>query len=207
MKLIKLEATKRKETGKGHCKKYRKEGLMPSIIYGQGENINILINNKIFNKISSGITKSTVIDLKLGKKEYHVLIKDYEKNYIKNEFLHIDFYELKAGKPVHFRIPFNFVGNAIGIKEGGILEKHLVDLEIECLPKDIVSCFDVNIEKMCINDTLHVTDIDLDKKYKVLSHPDEVVVHISGKMIEEEEEKKEEEVEGVVEEKAATEAE
>ncbi|MCK4799320.1 MAG: 50S ribosomal protein L25 [Spirochaetes bacterium] len=136
-------------------------------------------------KLYPRLTKSTVINLKLDKNQYEVLIKDYEKDYIKDKFIHIDFYELKKGKPVHSFIPLNLIGNAIGIREGGILEKHLVELEIECLPKDIVSHLDVNIENMKINDTLHVRDLKIDKKHKMLSHIDEVIVHITGKIAEE----------------------
>ena len=185
MELIELEATMRKELKKEACKRYRRAGAIPCIIYGQGKNVNIRLDSRKFIKLYPRLTKSTVINLKLDKNQYEVLIKDYEKDYIKDKFIHIDFYELKKGKPVHSFIPLNLIGNAIGIREGGILEKHLVELEIECLPKDIVSHLDVNIENMKINDTLHVRDLKIDKKHKMLSHIDEVIVHITGKIAEE----------------------
>jgi len=188
MEAVLLEAKIRDNFGKGPSKKYRKEGFIPSTIYGQGSNINILIKKNVFNKLSHKITKSTVINLKLNDKTYDVLIKDYHKDYLKDDFYHIDFYELKTGKLVHFKIPLNFIGNAVGIKEGGMLEKHLVELEVECLPKDIIASYDINIENMKINDTLHVSDLNLDSKYKILSHQDEVIAHITGKKEEEIEE-------------------
>lgn len=201
METFVIEATKREQTKKEANKRYRRDGLIPSIIYGQGRNINILIDNKKFYKMSSKLTKSTIINLKVqGDKDYDVLIKDYDKDYIKDRYLHLDFYELDKNKPVHFRVPLNLIGNALGIREGGILEKHLVQLEIECLPKDIVPHFDINIEHLKMNESLHVNDIKLDSKYKILSHKEEVVVHISGKLADEEETKKE----GIVEEAATT---
>ena len=198
MEMITLEAATRNELKKEASKRYRRQGQIPSIIYGQGKNTNILIDSRNFRKIYPKLTKSTVINLKLNKDQYEVIIKDYEKNYIKDKFIHIDFYELKKGKPVIFHIPLNFIGNAIGAREGGILEKHLVELEVECLPKDVISHIDVSIEKMDINDTLHVKDIQLDKQYKVLSNPDGVIVHMSGKIAEEiEKEEKEITEEGI----------
>jgi large subunit ribosomal protein L25 len=204
MNVYEIEATKRDSFKKGPAKLYRRQGLIPSIIYGQEENKNVLISKNEFNKLSHHLTKSTIVKIKLDNKTYEVLVKDYQKDYIKDEFLHIDFYELKSGKPVHSRISLNFVGNAIGIKEGGVLEKHLTSIDVECLPKDIVPFIDINIDNMKIGDALHVKDVQFDEKYKVLSHADDVLVHISGKMAEEEV-AVEEELEGEVEGEAAVE--
>lgn len=186
MTVYEIEAKKRDNFKKGPAKLYRNQGLIPSIIYGQEEIRNILISKNEFNKLSPHLTKSTIIKIKLDNKIFDVLIKDYQKDYIKDEFLHIDFYELKSGKPVHSRISLNFIGNAIGVREGGVLEKHLTSIDVECLPKDIVPFIEVNIENLKIGDALHVKDVQFDEKYKVLSHPDDVLVHISGKMAEEE---------------------
>lgn len=186
MTVYEIEAKKRDNFKKGPAKKYRKQGLIPSIIYGQEENRNVLINKNQFSKLAHHLTKSTIIKIKLDNKTYDVLVKDYQKDYIKDEYMHIDFYELKSGKLVHSRISLNFIGNAIGVREGGILEKHLTSIDIECLPKDIVPFIDINIENMKIGDALHVKDIQFDEKYKILSHPDDVLVHISGKTLEEE---------------------
>ncbi len=186
---VEINAIKRDKIGKEANKQYKREGKIPCILYGQGTNINLLINNDEFEKLRSLITKSTIIDLKLDGKKYDVLIKDYDKDHIKNKFIHIDFYELKAGKSVHVKIPLKFIGNPIGVREGGILEKHLVELEIECLPNDIISNFEINIENIPMNGSLHVKEVTFDSKYKILTHPDEVLVHVSGKIKEEVEEK------------------
>lgn len=179
--MVNFEAQLRNETGKGPSKRYRRKGLIPSIIYGQGTNTNILIESNSFNKIASKITKSTVINLKVESKNYEVFIKDFQKDYMIDKFLHVDFYELKKGKPVHCSIPFNLVGNPVGLREGGILEKHLVQVEIECLPKDVVASIDVDISGLNINQTIHVSDIKFDDKHKVLTNLEEVIVHMSGK--------------------------
>jgi len=168
-----LEAKIREKTGKEYSKKYRKQGYIPAVIYGQNKNTNILISSHNFRKIYPKLTRSTILSLKLENKNIDALIKECDKNNLKDEFIHIDFYEIDQNKPVHVQIPLHFVGNAIGIREGGLLEKHLVNLDVECLPKDIVSYFEVNIEHLKINDSLHVKDITLDKKYKILSHQDE----------------------------------
>lgn len=181
METAKLTAKKRTEIGKEYAKRYRREGFIPSIIYGQGQNINILVNQKDFNKLTHHITKSTVINLDLEGKNFDVLIKEYERDYLKDNFIHIDFYELNKDKVAVFKIPFRLAGNPMGVREGGILVKHLIEVTVECLPKDAVSSIEVNIEPLNIGDSIHIRDLKFDEKLKVLSHGDEVIVHISGK--------------------------
>lgn len=187
MSVYEIEAKIRDKYKKGPSKQYRDQGLIPSIIYGQSENRNILINRIEFGKLSQTLTKSTIIKIKLDGKVFDVLVKDYQKNYIKDEYTHIDFYELKAGKSLHSKIAVHFIGTPVGVKEGGVLEKHMTNIEVECLPKDIVPFIEVNVDHLKVGDALHVEDVKLDERYKILSHPDEVLVHISGKMAEEEE--------------------
>ena len=169
-----------RDTGKEVCGRYRKDGFIPSVVYGQGKNINILVSRHAFKKIYPKLTRSTIINLKLDKDDYDVLIKDYDKNHIRDEFIHIDFYQLDAKKPVHLTIPLEFVGTPLGVREGGILEKHLDRIEIACLPKDIVPNFKVNVENLKINTSLHVRDLEIDKKYKIISHSDEVIVKVAS---------------------------
>ena len=202
MALVEIKAQKRDKFKKGPSRQYRRDGLIPAIVYGQEENKNILINNKDFVKLSANLTKSTIINLIIDDgKKIDVLIKDYQKDYLRNKYMHIDFYELKAGKPVDVKISLNFIGIPAGVKEGGVLEKQRLYLEVECLPIDIIPSLDVNIGELNINESLHVRDIKLDEKYKIVSHPDEVIAHVSGKTALEEEPVKEQAV--VTEEAAA----
>ncbi|HOV13553.1 MAG TPA: 50S ribosomal protein L25 [Spirochaetota bacterium] len=180
-----LEAKTRENTGKEVCGRYRKEGYIPSIMYGQGTNLNILVSGHAFKKMYPKLTRSTIINLKLEKNSYDVLIKDYDKDSIRDEFVHIDFFQLDSKKPVHLTISLEFVGTPVGVREGGILEKHLDKVQVACLPKDIVPSIKVNVENLKINASLHVRDLEIDKKYKIISHADEVVVKIASAQKEE----------------------
>jgi large subunit ribosomal protein L25 len=184
MEAVKIDAKKREVTGK-KVRRYRREGQIPSIMYGQGNNINLLIDGHTFLKTVGGLTKSTLINLNVEGKEYDVLIKDYDYDHIKEQFTHLDFFELKKGSTLHTTIQVEFTGNAIGLREGGVIEKHLTNVEIECLPKDIIPYIELDITGMNIGDTMYVRDLDFDeKKYRIISHEDEVIVHVAGKMSE-----------------------
>lgn len=181
MAVVKLDAKVRKEIGKSASKRVRKEGYIPSVVYGQENNLNIVINQRDFIKLTHHITKSTIINLNIDGKSIEVLVKDYDKDYMTDKFIHIDFYELKKDTVAVFSIPLHFVGNPIGVREGGILVKHLTEIKVECLPKDIVNQFDIDVTNLNIGDSLHVRDLGIDKsKYKLVTHLEDVVVHVSG---------------------------
>lgn len=175
-----LEATKRELLKKEASKRYRREGLIPSIIYGQGKNYNILINERIFNKMYPKLTKATVITLNYDGKAYETLIKDYSKDYMKGKMLHIDFFELKKGKNVHVTVPLKLLGNPTGVRKGGFMDVHLDSIQVECKPSDIVTHFDIDVSNLDLNQNIHVKDLKLDAKYKIITSLDEVIVAIGG---------------------------
>jgi len=181
MEGVKLEAKKRTETGKGPCRRLRSKGLIPSIMYGHKDIINLVLNQHEFGKLTHHITKSTIINLNVEGKVYDVLIKDYEKDYIKDKFIHIDFFELQKDKTAIFFIPVNCTGSSAGVKEGGTLVKHLTEIKVECLPKDIVDHFDFDVTELNIGDSIHIGDVKFDSKFKILTNPEEVIVFVAGK--------------------------
>lgn len=186
MEGVKLDAKKRTETGKGPCRRLRSSGLIPSIMYGHKDIINLVLNQHEFGKLTHHITKSTIINLNVEGKVYDVLIKDYEKDYIKDKFIHIDFFELQKDKAAIFFIPVICKGTPLGVKDGGTLVKHLTEIKVECLPGDIVANFEFDVNELNIGDSIHIGDIKFDSKFKILTNSEEVIVFVAGKEKEEE---------------------
>ena len=175
-----LEAKKRDLLKKEASKRYRKEGQIPAVMYGHKENANILIDNKVFSKMYSKLTRATLIDLKIEGVDHKVLIKDYDKNQLKDQFIHIDFYEIDTTRPIRVTIPVDIQGSPIGLKDHGIMEKHLTSIEVSCLAKDIVPSFVANIENLGLNQSFHVKDLKLDSKlYKLITSEDDVIARVS----------------------------
>ncbi|MBP5449547.1 MAG: 50S ribosomal protein L25 [Spirochaetales bacterium] len=175
-----LEAKKRELLKKEASKRYRKEGLIPAVMYGHKENANILIDNRVFSKMYSKLTRATIIDLKIDGVEHKVLIKDYEKNHLKDQFIHIDFFEIDTTKPMHVTIPVEVVGSPVGLRNGGLLEKHLPAVEVSCLAKDIVTHFEANVDALDLGQSFHVRDLKLDPKvFKLVTSADDVIARVS----------------------------
>jgi large subunit ribosomal protein L25 len=193
----------RSERKKGPARKLRRQGMIPSIIYGRNEPVAIAVNEHEFGKRFKNVSESTIITLKSDNASYDVLVKDYQEDIIKGKIQHIDFFEIERGKLLRTHVPVHLSGTSIGVREGGILELITHELEIECLPRDLPQEIVVDITEMAIGHSLHVSDLEEIEGVRVMASNDQVVCTVTRRreVIEEVEEEEE-----VLEEEAAAEA-
>lgn len=153
--------TEVRNTGQKESKKLRKNEKIPAILYGKGfQSIPLALGYKKFTHLyreSAG--HQSFIFLTVNGKEYRTLIKEMQIDPLSRKIMHIDFQEIYAGQMIDVKIPINLVGDAPGIIEGGIFEMHLRELEIKCLPKDLPDSFELDVSKLQIGDSIHITDI------------------------------------------------
>lgn len=190
MQRVTLEALTRNVNSEKN-KKLRLEGQIPAIVYGHlKENLPVKLDKKLFLKNMKGHLDSLIfIDLKIsGDKEASktVLIKDIQKDAIKNEIDHIDFLEITAGEKIHISVPVHLTGEALGVVTyGGVLEWFLRSIDIECLPKDMPEDIKVDISHLNLGQSIHVSDLKLAEGIKVLSSPEATVAMVAAKKEEE----------------------
>ena len=130
-----------KNSKKGPAKQLRKEGKIPAVVYGHAAPLHISVDAREFSKKFRVVTENTIIILDMGGKQTEVLVKDLQEDIITETVKHIDFYEIEKGKVLKTHVPVHLVGNPIGVKEGGLLEHKIDQLEVECLPKDLPETF------------------------------------------------------------------
>ncbi len=188
-----LATALRSERKKGAARRLRRNGSIPAIVYGHGEPTAISINAREFATKFKYVSESTIITLDAGEQKFEVLIKDYQEDVVSGGILHIDFYEIEAGKAVRTHIPVHIEGSPKGVREGGILEHPLYELEIECLPKDLPEDIKIDVSALEIGDSLHIADLQPPEGVTILSNPDQVVALVSTPRVEEEPEVAEEE--------------
>lgn len=160
---IKIEATLREIGKKSDLNKFRREGFIPAVIYGEGQiGTNILLKNIDFLKqYKKSIGEAAVFELNLEGKKINVFIKDKQIHPVSRELVHIDFVELHQGKPVTLSVPIHYIGVAKGTKEGGLLELLHRKMEISCLPKDIPEEIEIDVSNLGIGESIHFRDIQL----------------------------------------------
>lgn len=199
---MEFEVETREELGSKAVKRLRKEGYIPGVVYGKTEPVNIKIGTRDFIKKTHGIIGDNVlIDLsfKGSKDKRTVVLKELQKDSIKGDFLHLDFSEVSLDKKININVHITLLGEAPGAAQGGILEFHQRDLALECLPKDMLDKIEVDISMLNIGDSLHVRDLKVSDKVKMLTPEDVTVVSVAAPRKEEEAEEEKEaaaEVEG-----------
>jgi large subunit ribosomal protein L25 len=186
---IKLEAQARAK------KEKLSHEFIGAIIYGPGaDNTSVKIKLNDFVKTYQEAGESNLIDLSIdGGEKFSVLIKDIQKDPIKDFIIHADLYKVDLSKKVTAEIPLNFIGEPRAIKEkGALLVKNINDLSVECFPGDLVDHIEVDISKLIeIGDIIKVKDLNVPKGMNVLLNPDDSVVTIIEPQKEEEVKKEE----------------
>jgi large subunit ribosomal protein L25 len=180
-----LHFTIREEFKKGPSKRLRREGKIPSIVYGHSAPLPIAIEEKEFRNKFKAISESTIIKLKSNDKSLDVLVKDFDEDYISGKIVHIDFYEIEKGKMLKTHVPIHLEGTAEGVKAGGLLEMLTHEVEIECLPKDLPHDIKVDITDLNIGESLHVSDLSLSESIRIITPKEQVICTIAGKHMEE----------------------
>jgi large subunit ribosomal protein L25 len=176
-KVLNVEA--RTEKGSSASRRARAAGLIPAVVYGHAEPRHILVNHREFRTVFKHISESEIITLKIGKDKVDVLVKDYQNDMVRGEIAHLDFFEIEKGKSLKTHVPLHLEGTPEGVREGGILEATVHELEIECLPKDLPETITVDISSLISGHALHVGDIALPKGVKVLTSSDMVVAAVT----------------------------
>ena len=174
----------RNESGKGAAGRFRRSGRIPSVVYGRREPVAILIDEREFGTKFKTVSESTIIKLTSESSSVEVLVKDYQEDIVSGRITHIDFYEIDPSRTLRTRVAVHLRGNALGVREGGLLETLVHDLEIECLPKDLPEDIVVDVTSLGIGHSIHVRDLPAMAGVRVLTSTDQVVCTILVKKAE-----------------------
>jgi len=158
-----LQVETRTETGTSAARRIRAAGMIPGNVYGHGEEpVAIQADELQFRALISKISvENTLIDLKVDDATPKaVLVREIQRHPYRPRILHVDFFEITAGEKIKVGVPVRLEGNPIGVRNGGILQVIRYELEVECLPRDIPSAFEVDISEMEIGDSLHLDDVE-----------------------------------------------
>lgn len=187
-----LKAKIRKEKAKNT----RKKGKIPGILYGPEikENIKLEIEEKELERILKESGLGTHITLKVGDKNFSVLIKEIQRDPLSEKILHIDFFQPSVKEKIEVSVPIVFEGEAPAVKIGGVLVKNLSEIELRGFWKDLPKEVKVDLSKLKkLEDKILVSDLKLPKGVKVLREKDEILAFVAPAEKEIEEEKPKEE--------------
>jgi len=176
-----LKAAPRARTGSGRLNQMRREGWVPSVVYGRGtESHNLKVDAKIFaDLLSHSSSENILVNLDVeGEGTRLAFLQAVQHDPLSGEVLHADFLAIDENTAITAHIPAHLNGESAGVKAGGLLEQYVHAIEITCLPNDLPETIEVDVSKLQLGDSLHIGDITYPQGVRPTHAADVVVAHL-----------------------------
>jgi large subunit ribosomal protein L25 len=180
-----LELTAREPEGSRSARRMRREGLVPGVIYGGGEEPQhfAVDARRLRNTLAHA---AQVIEVAVGGAPTNVLIKDVQRHPVRGEAIHVDLLRVRMDVAIHATVPIDFVGadEAPGVTEGGIFNQELREVNIEALPGDIPDSIQHDVSGLEINETITLEVLTAPAGVKLLDDSETVIATITPPTLE-----------------------
>ena len=192
MEIFDLKTTQRNTFGKSSARALRRQGLVPAVLYGpRRESVPLTLSPLDLDKIykASG-TERVILNLMIengGTRNVTVVVKEVQAAPVTGQYLHIDFYEISLNEEIVVNVPVEVTGRSKGVERGGFLQLVCHELEISCLPTDMPDKIEIDVTSLDIGDSIHIGDIDLGDKGRLLADTGLTVATVVAPIVEEEE--------------------
>jgi large subunit ribosomal protein L25 len=176
----KLKADRRDGAGKGVARKIRAQGRIPAVVYGHGiQPLHISIDARdLFHVLHTDAGVNVLVDLRVDGEHFLAMPREIQRDHLLGRFIHVDFLRIARDEKITVEVPIHLVGESRGVKEGGVVEHHLWNLELECFPQDVPTAVEADISRLGINESLKVSDLKPPPNCTVLTPSDEAVVSV-----------------------------
>ncbi|GGL64132.1 50S ribosomal protein L25 [Sporolactobacillus putidus] len=176
-----LNAVIRDHFKKSVAKTLRKEGQIPSVVYGKTVgNESIAVSAGEVDKLFRSEGRNAIITLNIGdKKKYTVMAHDLQFNNLKGTIQHIDFLEINMNEEIDAVVPVVLQGTEEVEGSGAVVNHQLNELTVRALPKDLPSSIEVDVSKLAVGENIRINDIDAKNGYTIIGDPEEVIVSVS----------------------------
>jgi large subunit ribosomal protein L25 len=182
MEKVALKANKREVLGK-KVGALRRAGKLPAVLYGHGiETTPVMLDDREATLRLSHLTSSSLVMIDLDGKEYPALVREKQRDYLKNVLLHVDFQVISMTEKVTTKVGIELTGTAPAVKDfSAVIVTVLNELEIECMPQDLPARVVVDISGLAeVGAAIHVRDVVISDQVKILDDPDEAIVVASA---------------------------
>jgi len=178
MQKVVLKATKREALGR-KVGALRRAGKLPAVLYGHGvKSTPIMLEAHEATLRLSHLTSSSLVMIDLDGQEYPALVREKQRDYLKNRLLHVDFQVISMTEKVTTKVGIELTGTAPAVKAfNAVIVTVLNELEIECMPQDLPQRVVIDISGLAeVGAGIHVRDVVLSDKVKILDDPAEMIV-------------------------------
>ncbi|MEC0248380.1 50S ribosomal protein L25/general stress protein Ctc [Paenibacillus chitinolyticus] len=176
---VALKGNTRTNATKSEAKQLRRQGKVPGVVYGKTtDSLTVVLERKELVPLLRS-HPNAVIDLNIeGVGKRPVLISGVQRDSLSQDVIHIDFHQINMNEPVKATVAIEIVGEAAGVKEGGILQVETAQLDVRCLPDDLPDSVQVDISNLGIGENILVSDLKLPENVEVKTEAQDVVVTV-----------------------------
>lgn len=177
----KLSAELRTEDfGSAGSRRLLRSGRIPAVVYGKNAPVHISLDAKEFGNKMKHFSETSLLTITAGKNEFDCLMKDFQEDLMRGVVKHVDFFEVTRGQTLRTRVGITLEGTPIGVREGGVMEQIIHEIEIECLPKDLPEVIVVDVTGLQLNETLQVGALAVPAGVKFLIENDATVATVKS---------------------------
>ena len=189
MEQIVLDAKMRDGLGKGNSRQLRREELIPAVIYGRDmEPLTLTLTRRDLAKVLVKGAAHKLINLQIenngSSTQKLCMIQELQRDIFQKRVLHVDFHQVSLTEKITATIPVKLVGDAKGVKNGGILDHVLWEVLVEALPRELPEEIVINVADLEVGHSVHVKEIPTAEGVKILASPDDVVVVVHPPKVE-----------------------
>jgi len=197
-----IEGEIREEKGSSVSKRLRRQGYLPAVLYGKEKNLKVKLPLKKLEQALKVFGEHSIYNLKINSEEHQVLIKEIQREPVKEFLQHVDFMEVTSTQTVRVEVEIVLEGEPKGVKEGGIVEYGARQIEIETSVDKIPPFLSCDVSDLEVGQSLTVKDLAVPEGVKILSPESTLLINVLVPKMsaEEKEEKAEEEQEEPLEE-------
>lgn len=183
MEIIKLNATRREESGKGASSRLRRAGQIPAIAYGRElAPLPVAISPKaLLQVLASDHGVNSVVELAVENGEaLTVMVRDYDYHPISRQLIHADFVQVKLDQPVDVEVPFRCVGKPKGVVTGGVLQQIFRKIPVRCLPEKIPSVIEIDVTELDMGESFKAGSLKLPEGVKTLLADEQTIAVVNA---------------------------
>jgi large subunit ribosomal protein L25 len=175
MQMVALSASAR--TKEVSAKNLRRTGVVPAVVYGNTEHLQVECKENILKKAYAQAGESTLVELDVDGNKLPVLFHAIDFDPVSDRITHVDFYAVDMKKEIEADIPVRFEGESLAVKDAGAIIVTAMDtVSVRCLPSDLPHDLPVSLEKLTeFGSTITVADITAPKGVTILAEPDQVL--------------------------------
>jgi large subunit ribosomal protein L25 len=175
-----LKAEKRDQAGKGAARKIRATGRVPAVLYGpQLDPTRLTVDSReLWHALHTDAGTNVLISLAVDGDTFLTMPREVQRDIVRGTLLHVDFLRIRRDVAIQVEVPIHLTGESLGVTEGGVIEHHLWELRIECLPANVPESIDADVTNLNIGDSLHVSDLRIPQHLTVLTPEDETIVSV-----------------------------